>query len=85
MVPRFGPRGFDFSYRTQGAADRKPARTNRSGETPAASSVKLENNLYTDPWYVGQWQNGRFSGVGPVTKAGAHPVVFPKPPWHAQH
>jgi branched-chain amino acid transport system substrate-binding protein len=47
--------------------------------------IKLENNQYTDPWYVGQWQHGEYYGVGPASKAGAHAVEFPKPPWHANH
>ena len=45
--------------------------------------VKFVNNRYLDPWYVGQWQNGQYYGVGPTSKSGAHPVVFPKPPWRS--
>lgn len=45
--------------------------------------VRLHDNLYTKPWYVGQWQNGEFYGVAPATLPGAHPVLFPKPAWHA--
>lgn len=45
--------------------------------------VKLEDNLYTKPWYVGQWQNGEFYGVAPATLPGAHQILFPKPAWKA--
>ena len=33
--------------------------------------VKLENNLPTKYWWVGQWQDGDFYGVGPATNEGA--------------
>jgi branched-chain amino acid transport system substrate-binding protein len=46
-------------------------------------SIKLKNNIYTSPWYVGQWQNGQYYGIAPATLPGAHQVMFPKPPWHA--
>lgn len=46
-------------------------------------SIKLKENLYTSPWYVGQWQNGQYYGIAPAALPGAHPVMFPKPPWHA--
>ena len=45
--------------------------------------VKMQDNLYTRPWYVGQWQHGEFYGLAPATLRGAHQVMFPKPPWHA--
>jgi branched-chain amino acid transport system substrate-binding protein len=35
----------------------------------------------SDPWGVGQWQNGEVVGVYPANKAGARPVQFPKPAW----
>lgn len=44
--------------------------------------VKFKDNLYTETWYVGQWQGGEYYGVGPTDKPGAHQIVFPKPPWH---
>jgi branched-chain amino acid transport system substrate-binding protein len=47
--------------------------------------IKLKNNRYAEPWYVGQWQHGKYYGVAPVSKPGAHKVVFPKPPWHANN
>ena len=45
--------------------------------------IKLKDNLYTGTWYVGQWQNGEYYGIAPATLPGAHKMLFPKPPWHA--
>ena len=45
--------------------------------------VKLENNLYKETWWVGQWQKGEFQGIAPETLPGAKPTMFPKPAWHA--
>jgi branched-chain amino acid transport system substrate-binding protein len=45
--------------------------------------VKLENNLYKQNWWVGQWQNGEFHGIAPTTLTGARQIMFPKPSWHA--
>jgi branched-chain amino acid transport system substrate-binding protein len=44
--------------------------------------VKLEDNLYRENWWVGQWQNGEFHGIAPATLPGAREVTFPKPAWH---
>jgi branched-chain amino acid transport system substrate-binding protein len=46
-------------------------------------AVKLENNLYKQNWWVGQWRNGEFHGIAPATLPGAGPVLFPKPAWRA--
>jgi branched-chain amino acid transport system substrate-binding protein len=46
--------------------------------------VKLENNMPTRYWWVGQWQDGEFYGVGPAGNEGARPAVVPKPAWKAQ-
>ena len=46
-------------------------------------SVKLESNLFTENWWVGQWQNGEFHGIAPATLPGARPILFPKPAWRA--
>jgi len=43
--------------------------------------IKLDNNFYTESWWVGQWQNGEYYGIGPTTLPGAHAVMFPKPVW----
>jgi branched-chain amino acid transport system substrate-binding protein len=45
--------------------------------------IKLENNIPTSFWWVGQWQNGEFYGVGPATNEGARAAVLPKPAWKA--
>jgi branched-chain amino acid transport system substrate-binding protein len=44
--------------------------------------VKLQNNLYKENWWVGQWQNGEFHGIAPATLPGAKEIMFPKPAWH---
>ncbi|WNV11307.1 amino acid ABC transporter substrate-binding protein [Tardiphaga sp. 709] len=46
--------------------------------------VKLENNMPTKYWWVGQWQDGEFYGVGPSGNEGARAPVVPKPVWKAQ-
>ncbi|PJI98481.1 amino acid/amide ABC transporter substrate-binding protein (HAAT family) [Acidovorax sp. 69] len=43
--------------------------------------VKLENQLFNNLWWVGQWQNGEFYGVAPSAKKGAKPALLPKPAW----
>jgi branched-chain amino acid transport system substrate-binding protein len=43
--------------------------------------VKLQNNLYKENWWVGQWQNGEFHGIAPATLPGAQEIMFPKPAW----
>ncbi len=39
-----------------------------------------QNNIRKGGWFVGQWQDGDFRGIGPK-QAGARPVMFPKPAW----
>ncbi|WP_441243060.1 amino acid ABC transporter substrate-binding protein [Tardiphaga sp. 768_D3_N2_1] len=46
--------------------------------------VKLENNMPTKYWWVGQWQDGEFYGIGPSGNEGARAPVVPKPAWKAQ-
>jgi branched-chain amino acid transport system substrate-binding protein len=46
--------------------------------------IKLENNMPTKYWWVGQWQGGEFYGVGPAANEGARGAVVPKPAWQAQ-
>ncbi len=43
--------------------------------------IKLENNLYRDLWWIGQWQDGKFAAVAPADRAGASAPVVPKPAW----
>ena len=43
--------------------------------------VKMVDNMMKDNfWLIGQWQDGFFAGVAPQ-RAGAAPVVVPKPAW----
>jgi len=44
-------------------------------------TVKLQNQILRDLFYVGQWQNGEYYGVAPISKKGAKPIVMPKPAW----
>lgn len=46
--------------------------------------VKLKDNMPTQYWWVGQWQDGEFHGVGPATNEGARAAVVPKPAWKTQ-
>ncbi len=46
--------------------------------------IKLQDNLYTGTWYVGQWQHGEYYGIAPATLSGARPILYPKPPWHSE-
>jgi branched-chain amino acid transport system substrate-binding protein len=43
--------------------------------------LSYPNQRNANPWAVGQWQNGEVVGVFPADKAGAKPVLFPKPAW----
>ena len=45
--------------------------------------VKLENNMPTKYWWVGQWQGGEFYGVAPTGNEGVRAVITPKPAWVA--
>lgn len=43
--------------------------------------IKLVDNMPKDAfWYIGQWQNGFFTGVAPE-KPGVSQMVVPKPAW----
>lgn len=44
-------------------------------------TVKLENQMLTRLWHVGQWQGGEFNAIAPTNRAGARPAVIPKPGW----
>ena len=45
--------------------------------------VKLENNMPTRYWWVGQWQDGEFYGIAPAGNEGARTAIVPKPAWVA--
>ena len=46
--------------------------------------IKFTDNTLTNAfWLIGQWQGGFYTGVAP-DRAGAKPVVVPKPAWKAQ-
>ena len=41
-------------------------------------NVKLEGQMLTKLWHVGQWQNGEFNAIAPVNRAGVKPAVIPR-------
>lgn len=43
--------------------------------------LKLENQMLTQLWWVGQWQNGEFYAIAPSNRKGAKPGLLPKPAW----
>lgn len=48
-----------------------------------AGDIKFANQRRTNPWAVGQWQNGEVHGLYPADRKGAAPLLFPKPKWGA--
>lgn len=46
-----------------------------------AGTIKLDQNVNTNVWWAGQWQNGEFYGLAPTSMAGAHEPIAPKPAW----
>lgn len=43
--------------------------------------VSLKDGLLQQVWGAGQWQNGEFYGLAPVSLPGARAPVVPKPDW----
>ncbi len=43
--------------------------------------IQFKDQRNTNPWAMGQWQNGEVVGVFPANKTGAKPPLFPKPNW----
>jgi branched-chain amino acid transport system substrate-binding protein len=41
--------------------------------------IQFRDQRNTNPWAVGQWQNGEVYGIYPAGKKGAKPLLFPKP------
>jgi branched-chain amino acid transport system substrate-binding protein len=66
-----------------GEIDRKKIRDVIASDTFKTiwGDLKYENQRNTAAWDVGQWQNGEVVGVAPAGKAGARPMMFPKPNW----
>ncbi|RYF58880.1 MAG: twin-arginine translocation pathway signal protein, partial [Comamonadaceae bacterium] len=45
-------------------------------------NIRFENQILNSGIFtVGQWQDGVFQGIGPVSKSGAKPALIPKPAW----
>ena len=68
---------------TVGEIDRKKIRDVIGGGTfnTLWGEIKYVNQLNANPWAVGQWQNGELACLFPADKAGAKPMLFPKPAW----
>lgn len=66
-----------------GEIDRKKIRDVIASDTFKTlwGDLRYENQRNTNPWAVGQWQNGEVVGVFPANKHGARRPVFPKPAW----
>lgn len=43
--------------------------------------MKLDQQVYTGQWEVGQWQDGEFYAIAPAQRAGARKAIVPKPAW----
>jgi branched-chain amino acid transport system substrate-binding protein len=68
---------------TVGEIDRKKIRDVIASGTfkTVWGDIKYVNQLNANPWAVGQWQNGELVCLFPADKAGAKPMLFPKPQW----
>jgi branched-chain amino acid transport system substrate-binding protein len=68
---------------TVGEIDRKKIRDVIAGGKFQTlwGELSYVNQRNANPWCVGQWQNGDVVGVYPADKAGAKPLLFPKPNW----
>lgn len=66
-----------------GEIDRKKIREGiaKGSANTVWGDISFKNQLNTNPWAVGQWQNGEVVGVFPSNKPGAKPLLFPKPKW----
>lgn len=43
--------------------------------------VTLSNGLLTNLWWVGQWQDGEFVALAPISRDGVGTPIVPKPEW----
>ena len=50
-----------------------------ANEQRALGQIEFGEQMNTDPWTTGQWQDGEFVGILPADKPNAQPVLFPKP------
>jgi branched-chain amino acid transport system substrate-binding protein len=68
---------------TVGEIDRKKIRDAIASGTFSTvwGEIKYVNQINANPWAVGQWQNGELVCLFPADKAGAKPMLFPKPKW----
>ncbi len=68
---------------TVGEIDRKKIRDVIANTTFKTlwGEIKYVKQLNANPWAVGQWQNGELTVIYPADKAGAKPLLFPKPAW----
>jgi branched-chain amino acid transport system substrate-binding protein len=66
-----------------GEIDRKKIRDLMASRTYKTiwGDFSFPNQRNSSPWAVGQWQGGELVAVFPTSKAGAKPVLFPKPAW----
>ena len=46
-----------------------------------AGTIKFDQNVNTNVWWAGQWQDGDFHGLAPASLPGAREPVAPKPAW----
>jgi branched-chain amino acid transport system substrate-binding protein len=68
---------------TVGEIDRKKIRDTIATGTFKTlwGDLKYVDQRNSNPWAVGQWQNGEIVGIFPANKSGAKTPVFPKPKW----
>jgi len=68
---------------TVGEIDRKKIRDAIASGTfnTIWGEIRYVNQLNANPWAVGQWQGGELACLFPADKAGAKPMLFPKPAW----
>jgi len=68
---------------TVGEIDRKKIRDVIASGTfnTVWGDIRYVEQRNANPWAVGQWQNGELTCIFPADKAGARPLLFPKPAW----
>jgi branched-chain amino acid transport system substrate-binding protein len=68
---------------TVGEIDRKKIRDVIASTTFKTiwGDLRYVDQINVSPWAVGQWQNGELVCLYPSDKAGAKPLLFPKPAW----